>query len=598
MKKTIFLTAVILLTTMASAEQLQLELENEDGQTVPAEYEVYQDGNLIESSSDSLNVTLTQDENYTVKQKAPTPEGWYNLTYYNLSVSQDVSPATQLINTTIPEDQTFLTDKSKTYAVQTSNFDYSRAQIRITSPEQPNRVGHCLSYDYQVSECTEWNINSTGDYSSSYSSEVIEFNVTDFDGYTTGATAPYPNIKEIRIYDVTDTMNNREEGTLLDQGLNSTFSVSQYSPGEYRFEFDVVNNGSEVWDLASADRIFETGLLTDWTVSDIFYELGQIYEQGTFSGGEVSWDTNEGELDTSGSNDTLEANFVLDLGLDQSVTTDNLFGVEDVSEETGTDEEHEIRWRKLGDLNVSIQKPPNGTVLSKGHNFTVNGSVECLDGFCGEVAVSPRYNTSEGYRKIPEGSGTPFYTEESNEKVCGTLSDSETCSVSWQVNATGDLKSWRRLDVNSSSNYSDILESSSSYTEVQINEMLIMDLSWDQTSFGYVNPGENNKPAERNGEEAYNISIGEESLKVDNLWVKGSGLISTVDPDYRIGITNLTMTTGLIDRNHTVRQDYTRLMENIDPGTTFSTRYWLDIPLGRTQGGYTGSLTFKANTTQ
>lgn len=598
MKKTIFLTALILLTATVTAEQLQLELENEDGETVPAEYEVYQDGNLIESSSDSLNATLTQDQNYTVKQKASTPRGWYNITYHNFSISQDVNPATQLVNTSIPEDQTFLTDKSKTYAVQTSNFEFSKAQIRVSSSQQPNRIGHCLSYDYQASECTEWNINSTEDYSSDYGSDVIEFNVTEFDGYTTGATAPYPDIKEIRIYDVTDTMDNREGGDLLEQGLNSTFSISQYSAGEYRFEFEVVNNGSEDWSLASEDTMFERGLMSDWTVSDIFYELGKIYDQGTFSGGEVSWDTNGGQLDTSGSNDTLEANFVLDLGLDQTVTTDNLFRVEDVSEETGTSDEHMVNWRKLGNLNVSIQKPPNDTVLSKGHNFTVNASVECLDGACGEVTVSPRYNTTDGYQKISEGSGTPFHTEESNEKVCGTLSSSEACSVSWDVNATGELESWHRFDANATSNYSQIPESSSGFTEVQINEMLIMDLSWDQTSFGYVNPGERKKPAERNGEEAYNISIGEESINVDNLWVKGSDLVSTVDPSYNIGITNLTMTTDLINRNHTVRQDYTRLMEDIDPGTTLNTRYWLDIPLGRTQGGYTGSLTFKANTTQ
>ena len=598
MKKTVLLTVTLLLTTLAAAEQLQLELKNEDSQTVPAEYEVYQDGNLVESASDSLNAALTQGQNYTVKQKASTPKGWYNITYYNLSISQDISPATQLINTTIPEDQPFLTDKSKTYAVQASSFDFSKAKIRITSTQQPNRIGHCLNYDYQASQCTEWNINSTQDYNSAYGSGIIEFNVTEFDGYIKGATAPYPKIREIRIYDVTDTMNNREEGTLLDQGLNSTFSISQYSPGEYRFEFEIVNNGSEAWNLASEDIMFERGLLSEWTVSDIFYELDRIYDQGTFSAGEVSWDTNGGVLDISGSNDTLEANFVLDLGLDQSVTTDNLFTVEDVSEGTGTEDEHQLRWKKLGDLNVSIQKPPNDTVLSKGHNFTVNGSVECLDGFCGEVTVSPRYNTSDGYQKISEDLGAPFYTEENNEKVCGTLSSSEACSVNWDVNATGGLESWHRLDLNGTSNYSEIPERSSSYTEVQINEMLIMDLSWDQTGFGYVNPGENDKPAERNGEQAYNISIDQESLNVDNLWVKGSDLISTVDQDYRIGITNLTMTTDLINRNHTVRKDYTKLMENIAPGTTINTRYWLDIPLGRTQGGYSGTLTFKANTTQ
>ncbi|MBW2984135.1 S8 family serine peptidase [Candidatus Woesearchaeota archaeon] len=44
---------------------------------------------------------------------------------------------------------------------------------------------------------------------------------------------------------------------------------------------------------------------------------------------------------------------------------------------------------------------------------------------------------------IPMNSGTPFYTITQNPYSCGNMNEDETCSVTWQVNATGfHLSSW------------------------------------------------------------------------------------------------------------------------------------------------------------
>lgn len=597
-KPLIAILATTLLVSTAAAVQLDMVLKDGSGETVDTRYKVLQDGNLVTSSQDTLNATLTENQNYTVKQQASTQQGWYNVTYHDLNATQDLSPATQLTKASIPDQKTFLTNRTKLYTVQTENMDFRKAEMRLSVRSQPNQVAHCTAYDFQASECNDWNVNTTADYASSYSDPVFEFNVTSFDGYAAGTTAPYPNITEVRIYDVSDTLDNRAGGELVEKGLNETFTVAQHSPSEYRFEFSVFNNGSEPWTLESADTLYEEGLDPGWTVSDIWYRIGKNRDGGTFSEGRVDWQTgNGGQLDVTGDNDTMEAAFVLDLGLDSTVTTDNLFSVMDSSSGTGSTDEHRLKFRDLGDLNVTLEEPPNGTMMPKGHFFTVNASVTCQGGYCGEVRATPRYNTSEGYSVIPQDSGTPFYTNRSPENLCGALSASETCHTSWKVNATGPLESWHRIDVNSSSNYTEIPEADSAYSEIQINQMVMMNLTWDTTNFGYIDPGEQDKPATGNSKQTYNITISEESMKVDNLYVKGSDLVSRTDSDYRIGITNLTMTTELSSTNHTVRNEYSRILQDISPGTSINTKYWLDAPTGIVQGGYTGSITFKANAT-
>lgn len=589
--------ALLLLTASATAESLTLGLEDGEGNLVGAEYRIYQDGNLQNSSTGNIDVELNHNENYTVKELAPTTNGWYNTTYYNLNITQNLNPDTQLSNLSLPNDKTFLTDLSNTYTVQTENLSFEKAKIRLSSSREPNRISHCLNYDFQASKCNSWEVNSTADYSSSYSSDILEFNVTEFDGYSAGRTAPYPNVTEIRIYDVSDTLDNRNEGILLEEGLNKTFNVAQYGSGEYRFEFRVYNNGSENWQLLSEDELFEEGLDSTWSVSDIWYYLGETQDGGSFSGGKVSWDTgNGGELETTSGNETLTAKFVIDLTLDNTKITDNLFKAFDTSEGTGSTEEHEVRWKKLGDLNVTIHEPPNGTVLPYQEFSTVNATVECLDGKCGEVKASTRHNSTDGYQLISEESGEPFYTNNSNEKLCGVLESSESCSISWKVNTTGEVESWHKVDVNASSNYTEIPERSSSYSEVQINKVVIMNLSWSETDFGYIDPGEE-KPAEGNDNKAYNITIGEKSTPVDGLWLKGNDLVSVKDDRYRINISNVTMTTEFSSQNFSIQTDYQRILSDISPGTSINTRYWLDAPLGITQGAYKGNITFKANST-
>ncbi|MFB6181168.1 MAG: hypothetical protein ABEJ93_04795 [Candidatus Nanohalobium sp.] len=597
MKKLAIAAAIItVLTVSAAAADLNLTLKNSTGGTVAAEYTVLQNGEIVTQASDSLTADLNKNENYTVKQEGLTDQGWYNVTYHSFNVTQNLDPQTQLVKTSLPSDKEYQTDLTRLYAVETRNLKFEKAEIEIDAEQRLNRIDHCLSYDFQSSGCSNWQINSTGDYSSSYSSNVLEFNTSSFDGFMAGRTAPFPNITEIRIYDVTDTLDDETGGKLIEKGLNTSFHINQYSSSEYRFEFQVFNNGSEDWRLETGDKLLEKGLNSSWSVNSIWYFLGEKKTGGTFSSGTVSWDTgNNGILQVSGSNSSLTAKFLLDLSLDKQQRTNNFFNVSDTSEGLGTSADHSVIWNKLGDLNVTIQDPVNGTVLPRNHFFTVNATVECLNGDCGKVKASPRYNTSTGYEVVPE-SGTPFYVNKSSSKVCGRLSRGENCSVSWQVNATGDLKSWHRIDVNSSSNYSAIPEKASGFSEVQINQMVIMNLSWSELDFGYIDPGEK-KAASGNEELKYNISFSEKSMEVDGLWVKGDDLVSLKDERYSISIRNVSMTTDRTSSNFTVTPSYKEILTGIEPGAEINTKYWLDVPLGITQGGYRGNITFKANAT-
>ena len=255
------------------------------------------------------------------------------------------------------------------------------------------------------------------------------------------------------------------------------------------------------------------------------------------------------------------------------------------------------------DLDVEIIEPPNESVLTQNKTFFMNGTVQCNDGDCGEVRATSRYNeSSSADTLIPEGSGNPFHISntQENEQICSTdLTQGETCDVSWEINTTGQLESYRLLDINASSPESEISNDSKDH-KVQINMAILMDTSWETTDFGLLDPGEQDQSAQGNHNLSYNLTVPEESNTVDNLWFKATDLVSDLRSDnYSIGAGNM---------SHSFENDsstgsnfstsYQSIRSDIGPGTVLNTFFWLDVPTGIYKGGYDGIMYFKANSTR
>ena len=413
-----------------------------------------------------------------------------------------------------------------------------------------------------------------------------------------------PNLTELQIYDVTglSQQDQRTQGSLVDQGLNKTFSITQRDYHQYRFEFLIQNDGSGDWNMSSEDELSHSGLETSWNVEEVFYNISTARFGGNFTSGTVNWNTSEGEiLEETGVNSSMEASYIVNISVTSSQSLNQDFLVNDTSNNSGSQDIHVLDLTRAGVLNVSVIRPPNNTVLQRNDSFNITGQVECLDGDCGETSFSTRYNQtgSSAETLVQENSGTPFHTLGQNFATCtGYLSSGETCRENITVNATGAVGSEHLIDVNSSSNISEVSENDSEDKLVSIKSVIIMDLSWDTVSFGAVDPGRQDVDAEGNARSSYNITVTENSRKVDDLWVNGSNLTSEIDPGYAIRPGNITQrfTKGSSEGTQ-LDYDFQKIMSDISPGTVIPTYYYLDVPFGLTEGDYTGSITFKANTT-
>ncbi len=423
------------------------------------------------------------------------------------------------------------------------------------------------------------------------------------------ATGPLPNVTELNVYDVTDAEDRRYGGELVAEAvLNSSFSLKFEEYSLYRFEFNIANNGSSEWNISGSDTLRHSGLNDTWNVEDIFYTISDTRSGGRFSSGTLNWNTSEeGSLETSGENSTMKASYVINvsgMSSDYNLT----FQVSDASSNSGSRDSHNLSVKNLGVLNVSIIGPPNDTVLQSNKSFDISGRVQCLEGVCGGVNLSARYNDSGSSAEtlIPRNSGTPFHTLGANTFPLNTLEDcssylgrEESCDVDISVNSTGRLDTEHLLDVNASSNITEVESNDSEDRLVTIRSIILMDLSWGTTQFEPAGPGSEEVPAMGNDDFKYNITITEQSNSADNLFARATPLTSEANPSYAIEPGNITLS---LDQNPS--EEDTRLSESfreidvgrdLDPGSLIQTFFFLNVPPGIAAGDYNGTMMFKAN---
>ena len=589
MKKLLLITAIILFTGLSSAANLTVEVWDENQNVQDADLTLEQDGSVIDEGT-VIDTELNNGENYNLTQQV----NGLQVTIYNFSISQDLDFRPRILDKQTPQGQDYLTDLDPFYFVnQSGSFSFSSAEIDTGKASVPDRVARCT--DFQSFECQNWKVSSTSDYEDNapLSSETYTYTVESFSAYSTGNNASLPVINNLEIFNVTDLEDQRNSGNLIDEGLNKTFLVDQKDWNEYRFEFNISNNGSEEWELSSGDTLEHRGLNSSWSVneSEIYYEISQEYEGGTFQSGSIEWNTGNGGILQPG--EAMSAGYVVNISQASTSIYDQEF--EANSTNGGSDIDfHELEVLIYGVIDAVIDRPEQDSIVQNNRNFTLNGTVQCLDGDCGDISLTPRRNDSNGQIEF---TGDVFEIQASEFTGCDNLLEGEVCDVSWSVNATGDIDTRHEIDFLAQSSYPEVGSDSTTVSEVTIRDILLIDLDWNTVDFGLLDPGERDRPAENNSA-GYNLTVEEDSNKIDNLWLKGSDLVHEQNSNYKIGIGNMSYAEqNDVGQASNLTNDYSLIDSNLAPGTLKTFYYWLDVPFGILNGAYTGSITFKANQT-
>lgn len=250
-------------------------------------------------------------------------------------------------------------------------------------------------------------------------------------------------------------------------------------------------------------------------------------------------------------------------------------------------------------LHVNLTSPPSPFTATQNQTFTLNATVTCQYGDCGEVNGTARYNTSGTApdTAIPELSGTPFHTASKQNPLSCTLNQGEQCNLTWSVNATGSIGSVWSVDVNVSSNVSTVAANDAANAQVEIfGEKVDLALHWDAANFGSLVVGTEDNAATNNSDKTYNISI--TSGSDADVWIRGTDLAQE-NGDDTIGITNLTWNATKNDPTYAapVTKQFQLLRSGVSAGTNITTYFWMDTPYGIFADNYTGALEVKANRT-
>lgn len=584
MKKTLLCLTLICLTGLTAGVNFTAQVWDAEENVQNADITLEQQDSLIAEGS-TIDQEINAGENYNLTQEVSGLE----IKIKNFSIQEDFDFRPRILDIQTPEADDFLTDLDQFYFVNQS-LNFNSASINTGKTNEPDRIAKCTSF--QNLECQNWEINSTSDYndnSGSLGTETYTYTVNDFSAYSSGNNASLPEIQNIEVFNATSQTDQRNDGKLIDEGLNKTFQIGQKNSGIYRFEFNISNSGSESWELTADDALQHSGLNQSWTVSDIYYRLNGVKENNDPSNdGSINWDTGNGGTVNPG--ESLSAEYIVNITQDSTNEFAQTFEANS-TDGTSDRDKHVLKTLIYGNLEASIDRPENNSVLQNNREFKLNGTISCVDGDCGDIGSEPRRNTSTGQQAFDN----QYFEVLNSNSTCSLLED-EQCTVEWDVNATGEKNTVHELDFKASSGYTKVDSTSTEENLVEIRDIIMMDLDWDVVDFGVLDPGEKENPAENNSD-GYNLTIEEDSNTVDNLWVKASNLTSEQDSSYQIPYFNMSYDEQNQYPGTAFTQNYSLVDSDLAPGTVKTFYYWLDVPYGIIRGGYSGTITFKSNQT-
>ncbi len=564
-------------------------------------------GDIVSSADTStenyLEDGLARGVNYTLENAAPVYSSFFRAEINDLRLDKDRKIEPQIVENYTGSIPSSLEDIKTVYAFNDSYLEYRDA--KLTFPKlgiDTNSVVHCLDWDYSTATCNNWEVKPASAYGAKQNDTHIWFTVDNFDAFGVGEAKTLPNVTKMSIYDVTGLTPAEKEvgGTLVQQGLNETFDLGHQDGRQYRFQFRVENEGDGDWALLDEDELFHDGLNESWTVPKIWYNISRDYDGGSFSNGNVTWDTSSGGvLSPNGTNSTMYAKYLVNITENESRLYSQHFYINDTSESTGSEDYHLLNITKYGFLDVDLTEPPSSLTVCRNEVFTVNTTVNCKGGKCGDVSTSTRYNSSgpAADTLIPENSGTPFHVDGPNTGLCGTLGRGDSCFTSWDVNASGSLGPYS-IDSNASSSLDRFTGNDSSDALLNIETALYSTFFPGEVDFGLLDPGQLDNAAPGNANHEYNLSV-EGCVSNADTWIKGSELDTGGYGNYSIHENNVSYALENDISNETeLTANYTQLKTSVSSGTNVTTFYWIDIPEGIKAAEYTGTLFFKVNTTE
>ena len=254
---------------------------------------------------------------------------------------------------------------------------------------------------------------------------------------------------------------------------------------------------------------------------------------------------------------------------------------------------------QAGYLEVNITNPDSSllTNVIQNYEFPVNATVVCRGGPCGEIYGTARYNFTSPNPDTPINisiGDKPFYIKEAPAnalKSCGVMYKDQACQLNWNINATGDINIPWKIGILFNSSYPEIQENNTDNATVSITPCTEdFDLAWSSISFGLLNPGEEQKYANGNENNEYNITVNPGSCSLD-FYIKGTDIMNET-LNSKIGVGNITWSNNsniyLTSFNLTDTNEFIKL--NVPQKTNVTTWYWINVPAVYT-GYYNGTIT-------
>ncbi|MFH1473651.1 MAG: hypothetical protein ABIE55_02035 [Candidatus Aenigmatarchaeota archaeon] len=238
-------------------------------------------------------------------------------------------------------------------------------------------------------------------------------------------------------------------------------------------------------------------------------------------------------------------------------------------------------------LEVNLTNPDTTATLNVIQNktFSVNATIVCKDGPCGEVNGTIMYNLSSSDPDIPinttEGD-KPFYIQDSPANAmrsCGTMKLGDFCQLNWTINATGNVNSDWKINVLFNSSYIDMLDNSTNSATITINDCTVdMTVQWPSINFGSLIPGTTENGADGNDGDEYNITVNPGSCNLD-FYINGTNLTNTTYNSL-IPVNNVTWSNTTNDYAESFELSYTINVLKLDvpENTNITTWYWINVP--------------------
>ena len=248
------------------------------------------------------------------------------------------------------------------------------------------------------------------------------------------------------------------------------------------------------------------------------------------------------------------------------------------------------------EVNLTLPSTESTTNVIQNYTFTLNASVTCMQGVCGTVNGTARYNDSgtdpDTTVNITYGA-TPVFVDEQiplAEKTCGVLSSGDECNLSWVLNATGTIGGDVRLGVIFNGTSAGVPQNHTDNATISIFGCVTdITTTWSGIDFGELLPNTVGNAASGNDGGLYNITVNPGSCNTD-IYIKGTNITNETFGSH-IPIINFSWssTANVYGSSSAMQETYISLKPNVPQNTNVTTWYWLDVPPVYA-GAYNGTI--------